>query len=201
MCNPPSMNRDCRNGEFSRVIVRVGYEWRKTEDGASIHPRSDERWCDIRKFLCECADEATKRLANRDYVTGEQRVAEVARLRATAGRPVTERILEYIRDADILLFDLSPGPTDSSCKANPNVCVELGMALGMQKNVFIIAQHRCSVPSDVQGFYVTEYNEKGDGNLALNKDQSLRSALVGAVIRAFCQKNSLEYIEEEDESP
>lgn len=66
---------------------------------------------------------------------------------------VLSKITNYIRDADISLYDITGW--------NPNVALELGIAVGMGKRYFILLNHKHDankeVPSDIKGIDRIQY--------------------------------------------
>jgi hypothetical protein len=108
---------------------------------------------------------------------------EIHRLRAASGSFLWLDISRRIREADILVFDLTP--REGGSQSAPNVLLELGAALsGNDKPVFIVldpaSSHRRDelIPSDLQGLTVgiISGGEK-------TPDRSLYSALTGAILR------------------
>ncbi len=156
------------------IVVKVGLSWRN----------GDRRWKSVwQPFLSGVVRDVSSRLAAKGLVESGARVAEVRRLRASAGRCLMESILEDIECADVLAFDLTPRIGEAAGPAN--VLVELGAALALDKRVFLAAASpkrivmRCS---DVSGHYVAP--------IAGTKfDASLRMALVHAIAREWIRVN------------
>lgn len=81
----------------------------------------------------------------------------------TQGSDLFEAIRQHISYADFCLADFTP---DRGPHPNLNVLTEAGVALGMQKNVYIIARgtHEAvkgGLPSDWSGHYIEYFPEKG----------------------------------------
>ncbi len=183
-----------------KVIIKVGYAWSGTSP-----VQDDSGWTHIRDFARERAKEAGSRLKSMSDIGKLDAVAEVRRLRATAGRPITERIIEAVDEADILIFDISdapckkcPDPSKGLNCPNPNVCIEMGIALAKGKQMFLIKEGSHKAPSNLQGFYVSSYEASSAGKLPMNKDPSLRASLVSAILRAFCARNGMSFDAVED---
>ncbi len=66
---------------------------------------------------------------------------------------VLDKIVKYIRDSDFSLFDITGW--------NPNVSLELGVAVGLSKRYFILLNHHIDqnkeVPSDIKGIDRIQY--------------------------------------------
>ena len=110
----------------------------------------------------------------------------VARLRARHGGQILPVIRERIRDADALLFDLGDN--------NPNVYLELGMALALQgdaRNVFVLRlkDQDIATASDLAGFLFTEYRQKPTYSLV--DARGFRAALKAALLWRLRQKGIL----------
>jgi len=86
---------------------------------------------------------------------------------------VLSKITNYIRDADISLFDITGW--------NPNVALELGIAVGLGRRYFILLNHKFEqnkeVPSDIKGIDRVQYssNSELEAKLILLVKQELPS--------------------------
>lgn len=169
------------NKEHNGVTVAVGYGWQKFDEDDSIQvdsqkkkgnpskekiPRNgyevlyDQFWQSLRDALTLKA-EGIKKSKGVDIT--------VKRLRASHGKLVWGSILENIKNADILVFDISQPPQEmprEECDIssvikgfNSNVLVEVGVALGMNKRVLLLCPKHLfeEVPSDLKGFLWTLY--------------------------------------------
>lgn len=71
---------------------------------------------------------------------------------------VLTKITNYIRDADISLFDITGW--------NPNVALELGIAVGLGRRYFILLNHKIDqnkeVPSDIKGIDRIQYSSNSE---------------------------------------
>jgi hypothetical protein len=71
---------------------------------------------------------------------------------------VLAKITTYIRDADISLFDITGW--------NPNVALELGIAVGLGRRYFILLNHKLDqnkdVPSDIKGIDRVQYSSNSE---------------------------------------
>ncbi len=121
-----------------------------------------------------------------------------SRLRATSGSFVLSSIRERMSSAYAIIFDI----TDT----NPNVMIELGIALELQQylhrsaKIFLIAcaekYNDSLIPSDIRGYFLSTYwiDEKtnkvtfGDGN-----------SLVMRIFSDILESRDLPFIEKNDE--
>ncbi len=112
----------------------------------------------------------------------------VKRLRASVGYFIWDSITERLRDADVLLFDLTPRESEG---IPANVLLELGVALGTTpcKPVFAVVENvkrfldSHYFPSDLQGLLI--------GEIPTDKpvtDNSLRMRLIGEVFKIAEQR-------------
>lgn len=94
-----------------------------------------------------------------------------------------ENLRARIQSADILLFDI--GARDGK-RFNENVVLEAGMALAfsavMVKRIFILKPKELALPSDLQGFLVSDYRlEEGEERLRLEDGLGFHAALRSAI--------------------
>ena len=154
--------------DINPITIRTAYQW-KGEKG-------EERWSFIRDRIDAVIDELKKSKCKKDLVIHS------GRLRARHGASMSSNILQRCKKTDILLFDISDN--------NPNVFIELGMALafhGISKgNVFLLKEVDPSipddkqdppVPSDIQGYLITRYTRDENKGSKLRDPQGFRAAL------------------------
>lgn len=179
------------------LSIAVGYTW---ADGT---PRSDVRWRAISAFAKAAAETGRKSAAAalRSAVTAEdeeQSAAQedgsvprvtVTRLRATAGGFIWENITRRIREADILIFDVTAVANERAPKGRTsnNVWLEIGYALALPgKQVFVVHAdsnaHRTVIPSDLSGLLIGQLPDD-----ARAVDTSLRASLAAAVRRRILE--------------
>jgi hypothetical protein len=120
------------------------------------------------------------------------------RLGASAGRLLFDGVYSKIKNADILIFDISEG--------NPNVFIELGIALALQrenmsKRVFLIGRKNKEIasiekllPSDLQGAFVSEYVFK-KGEITFKDRNSLRSSMIKEIKEIYNSRLDSGFIE------
>ena len=130
----------------------------------------------------------------------------VKRLRATHSQFVFQSIKEKIEDADVLIFDIS-GNLDYGLGFNSNVLLELGVALGINKEPFVICNNKLKsenlkkikpqeiacprFPSDLNGFTVSYYTadeSKGQWSAKFEEFQAFFTKLRGSIINAINRK-------------
>ena len=98
-----------------------------------------------------------------------------SRLRATSGTFVFESIRQRITNSYAIIFDIT--------NKNPNVMLELGIALELQRHiehpakVFLIAHaesfYHDLLPSDLKGYFLTTYWAKNDTSIVFGDSGSL----------------------------
>lgn len=102
------------------------------------------------------------------------------RLRASAGKTMLDSIVKRIETSNVIIFDISQN--------NANVFLELGIAIALTKNndhiaVYIIKEKiekqslLSSIPSDLQGYFISEYTINTKGEAAFHDNNSLRMSI------------------------
>jgi hypothetical protein len=109
---------------------------------------------------------------------------QYARLRATSGGFILDTIHNRMENAYALIFDIT--------QFNPNVMLELGMALQMQRclkksaKVFLIAHAEkysdLKMPGDLQGFFVSTYKVNNDGSIVFGDQNSLVMRMTSDIV-------------------
>lgn len=168
------------NEDKKRITVAVGYGWQKFEEedflseDMSLSKKTvakgyevlhDQFWKSIKeKFITKLGGISNTYNAEISF----------SRLRASHGKLVWQSILEKIKQADILIFDIAQPPTtkdipeqevdikDVVSSFNANVLVEIGVALGWDKRVMLMCPSHLfdKVPSDLKGYLWTTYTGK-----------------------------------------
>ena len=202
------------------ITVAVGYGWKKIEEpeetelnavSGCILPKKesavgysvlhDEFWRSIKgKFKPKC-DGVEKALNAK---------ISFKRLRASHGKIVWQSILNSIKAADVLVFDIANPPKklpNEECDIknvinnfNSNVLVEIGVALGLDKRVVLMCPKHLfdEVPSDLKGYLWTTYTGKLSKNgfkRVFCDERGIQSAFMGMLREAIMEKNK-EYEEE-----
>ena len=202
------------------ITVAVGYGWQKFDSQemddvvigaenaltqkdvkAGYNVLHDEFWKSIKgKFKPKC-DGVEKALKAK---------ISFKRLRASHGKIVWQSILDGIKTADVLIFDIAQAPEKMPVKEsdiktvlsgfNANVLVEIGVALGLDKRVVLMCPEHLFryVPSDLKGYLWTTYTgsiSKNGFKRVLCDERGLQNAFMGMLREAIIEKNQV--IEEE----
>lgn len=169
------------------VTVSVGYAWDPQKD-----VRDDEFWCSLRDILTATTTKLQK------FYEGSNVFISVRRLRASHGGLVDKRIIEYIENSDVLVFDVAGRKTRKYTEGyNANVLYELGQAMARKEpgKIFLWKPEKLSVPSDLSCYLWTNYKlEKKDGKLARTLvdrrgfSSQFRSVLVECIRKKLCER-------------
>jgi hypothetical protein len=114
------------------------------------------------------------------------------RLRASAGRTMLDSIVRRIETSQVVIIDITLD--------NKNVFIEAGIALSLEKNnkflsVYFIKEKDennplpLGVPSDLQGYFISEYVIDKNGKVTFKDGNSLRMSIESDVKEYF---NSME---------
>lgn len=149
MSGHPSSS-EAKKDRRHELVFAVGMRWPKRLP-ADRRFSLGEPWPMLSKLLRRSATAAA----------GSEQPIRVRVLRASTTGAVLQGVERSIRNADILVFDVTPrAEPGASPRVNANVLVEIGLALGMGKRVLLIGSkptaHR-SLPSDLSGQLVCEY--------------------------------------------
>lgn len=130
------------------IVIRVAMPW-------SLKHRSWVRL--LRPQINAAVRDARRRLVAAGVATPSERVCEVRLLKASAPGDLRTAIRTTVAQADILVFDLASAPL--AIDGNPNVLIEVGMALGLgrESDIHVIrsaGNRRPNRPSDLAGLVV-----------------------------------------------
>ena len=206
---------------FSNTVnIAVGYAWH-SDSVVDVGLHRDLRWQSLRSFCKAAGNEAIARWpklaaaaliidnepeklsraqqAKLIHLDGSKVQVSVRRLRAAAGSFIWADISQRIRDADILVFDLSAryvtGVKSKRTKtdAAANVILELGYALAFPcKPLFMVADDigmnnlKDLLPSDLRGVLVGRIPTTRKFKVM---DRSLRNALVSSILDCLKDKH------------
>jgi hypothetical protein len=110
------------------------------------------------------------------------------KLRASAGRTMIESIYNRIESSQVVIIDIS--------HPNSNVFIEAGIAIALSKNkefqsVYFIKEQVENqplvenLPSDLQGYFISEYSIDNKGFVIFKDSQSLRMSIESNVKEYF----------------
>jgi hypothetical protein len=122
------------------------------------------------------------------------------KLRASAGRTMLDSIIKRIEFSQVVIIDIS--------SENKNVFIEAGIALALEKNnkflsVYFIKEKindkelPQGIPSDLQGYFISEYTVNKNGEVTFKDNNSLRMSIESDVKEYFNSRN--EYFDPIDE--
>jgi hypothetical protein len=107
------------------IQILVSHEW-DADDNGIVAIYKDKKWKRLRGLIKKVTDDVTKRSENR---SGERKLdIQIKRLRGQHGQFILKALLDRIEQGDILIVDIGGGRHG---RYNPNVLIELGIALGM----------------------------------------------------------------------
>ncbi len=162
------------------VTIRVGYEWKK-----DVHPAADKRW-HFRTETVMGVVESVVREASKKKAAHPLSV-RVSRMRALHGAMLLPSLIDRCEKSDVVMFDIT--------EQNPNVMLELGMALAFKGpysgRVFVFQEAGGEkdepihdAPSDIGGFFFTRYkaNLKAKLGYSLRDYPGFRAALKTRII-------------------
>jgi len=168
-----------KNIENQPIFIRVGYEWDKGEEKNCF-------WDFVRELIKTCVNSINKQQKNK-RLPGISVYS--SRMRAMHGGDLLGAFLERSKRADILIFNITGN--------NPNVLLELGIALGIKGlngNVFIMQEVEESnkpispTPSDLNGYFFTRYKKDKKKGLKLIETQAFLAALKSRIKDAARRK-------------
>ena len=148
------------------LTIQIAYQWGDEAQYENL------KWLFLREMAEKVAEEVETHAAKK----GANITVNVSRLRARHGCMVLPEIQKRIEEAGALLFDLGDD--------NPNVYIELGMALqskNARDKIFVLRKENQKTPSDIAGMLFTEYCEEEDYKLV--DARGFRAALKGVLIR------------------
>jgi hypothetical protein len=153
----------------NQFTISSAYEWKK--EGEKIN-NSEKAIKHIYKIIkSRFSDNKNKKFNyNINY----------RRLRASAGRTMLKSIIKRIEDSQVVIIDLT--------SENNNVFIELGIALALEKNndflsIYFIREKSINkklpegIPSDLQGYFISEYILDKNGKVIFKDNNSLRMSI------------------------
>lgn len=172
----------------SSIQILVSHEW-DADDNGIVSIYQDKKWKGLRKLIKKVTNDVTTRSENRP---GDRKLdIQIKRLRGQHGQFILKALIDRIEQGDVLIVDIG-GQRHGDF--NPNVLIELGIALGMGKldseNLFILKPATLSWPSDLHGILYTDY-EVHEDSLKLKDAVGFHAALRGTLMNIARQKNML----------
>lgn len=128
------------------------------------------------------------------------------KLRASAGRTMLDSIYKRIVNSQVVIIDLTEN--------NPNVYLEAGIALAIEKDnpylsIYFIREKKEGlklpegIPSDLQGYFISEYIVNTKGEVTFKDNGSLRMSIESDVKEYFNMMeltfNQIDEIDDENE--
>ncbi len=110
------------------------------------------------------------------------------RLRSSAGRSILDSIMAKINNSQVIIFDIS--------EKNPNVMLELGIALALSKenpfhSIYLICKKGeplpKDIPTDLHGYFISEYTHNNKDEISFNDNGSLRMSIESDIKEYFNQ--------------
>lgn len=185
------MNDEKQNDKRpSPIQVFVSYPWPKEGEGER-KGRRDTRWTELRSLLEAVKKEVETRASRRK--PGHRKLdIRINRLRGLHGQNLLSILNERIDRCDVLIADIG----NSDCSYfNPNVLLELGMAIGLKKlesrGVYVFKPKNLPSPSDISGVITTDYTLKA-GTLKLEDKRGFTAALRTRLLELAEQRGMIE---------
>jgi hypothetical protein len=151
--------------------ISAAYQWRKQgEKKADSHSEM---------AIKEIVKQVNNVLKSKPSKNGLEYKTDYNRLRASAGKNMLDSILRKMSMSNAIIFDIT--------ETNPNVFIELGIAILTVKSnpdllLYLIKENKDdkslfeSLPSDLQGYFITEYTVE-KGKVTFKDNGSLRMSL------------------------
>lgn len=148
-----------------KFIVAASYKWDNS---------------DSKNVINKIIKTIKKNFDGHNHVEGLPYKIEFRKLRASAGRFLFERIFERIKEANILLVDISGN--------NPNVMMELGIALALQKEtrfpeIYLLQKGKIKTPSNINGYFVNMYTVEEEP--IISDSHSLNASIKNFIISYY----------------
>jgi hypothetical protein len=132
------------------IRVLIGYDW-KSDASAKKSGGLNRHWAFLRDEV-KAATETLERISKNQGTAPNPLRVTVGRLRARHGVAIISEIVNRIKEADVLIFDISGG--------NSNVHFELGCAIafkGLGSGCVYVFSSSSPVASDLSGLMLTKY--------------------------------------------
>jgi hypothetical protein len=138
----------------------------------------------LRQRYQAICDEASARLAARRLIRKGDVVATVRLLQPSAQGALLPAIIDTIRRADVLVFDLAPRPCERL--GNANVLIELGVALALDKQMFVVRSAELRLPNEPSDLAGRMFHLAGPNRF----DPSFRAKLRHLIMKIWIESNT-----------
>jgi hypothetical protein len=161
----------------NQFTISSAYQWKNDEVKINNSEKAIKHICSIIKS--RFSDNENKKFNyNINY----------KRLRASAGRTMLKSIIKSIEDSQVVIIDITT--------ENLNVFIETGIALALEKNnnflsIYFIREKTDGkklpegIPSDLQGYFISEYIVDKNSKVIFKDNNSLRMSLESDVKEYF----------------
>jgi hypothetical protein len=172
--------------------ISSAYEWGKVEDTKISHSELA-----IKTMVNYVKNRfSDKKNSNLNYKINYRR------LRASAGKTMLDSIIKRIESSNVVIIDITSN--------NRNVFLEAGIALTVAKkfnniSVYFIREYNSNkkllegIPSDLQGYFISEYSITSKGIATFKDQNSLRMSLESDIKDYFNDFNDLDNFNQIDE--
>jgi len=165
----------------NQFTISSAYNWAKSQDNNS------------EKAIKRIVEIIKKRFSNNKNEKYNYNI-NYRKLRASAGRTMLDSIYKRILNSHVVIIDLTVN--------NPNVFIETGIALAIEKNnpylsIYLIREKNKDlklpdgIPSDLQGYFITEYSLDSKGVVTFNDAGSLRMSIESDVKEYFAANDEI----------
>lgn len=171
------------------IQIFVSYPWGK-DDEKNITVHTDGRWRSLSNLLKKIANEV--HIRSKNYNLGQRNLdIRINRLRGRHGQFLLKTLRQRIERGNILIADIGNTEGDG---LNPNVLIELGIALGLDKldskYLYILKPKIVNLPSDLNGILISEYDLK-NGEIKLIDEVGFRAALRSSLLDLVSSKKMI----------
>jgi hypothetical protein len=169
--------------------ISSAYEWAKAEDKKISHSELA-----IKTLVNNIKNRfSSKKNSNSNYNINYRR------LRASAGKTMLDSIIKRIETSNVVIIDITSN--------NRNVFLEAGIALSLAKkisniSVYFIREYNSNqkllevIPSDLQGYFISEYSVSSKGIATFKDQNSLRMSLESDIKDYFNELENFHQIDE-----
>jgi hypothetical protein len=165
----------------NQFTISSAYQWGKTQNNNS------------EKAIKRIVEIVKNRFSNNENGKYNYNI-NYRKLRASAGRTMLDSIYKRIVNSQVVIIDLTEN--------NPNVYLEAGIALAIEKenpflSIYFIREKKedlilpQGIPSDLQGYFISEYSLDSNGKVTFNDTGSLRMSIESDVKEYFAATDEI----------